>query len=304
MTQINTYMILKRVTIFGFIAIILASCGESSTDTSKINLEETPKEDTVVSDRSEKIEKIFFNIPSPLETTNILKMAGATYEWSLPSNPEVVDDYHTIKYQALNMGVYGADLNYASVFDQTTETMLYLRCAKSLGKQLGVEEVFDEETVDRIDNNLENQDSMQVIISETFWRMDSHLKEGGRESISALIVAGGWVEGVYLATQLANMAPNNENLKQRIAEQKYSLENLIGLLSSYGSEDIDDIIEDLEDLQDMFNEIEEIKTPGENTTDADGVMLIGDQIELKMSDQTLKDITERILELRNEFTRQ
>jgi len=296
-------MKLKRISFYALISFFAVSCGDSTTEETDINVDKTPVKDTVVSDRTEKIENIFFNIPSPLETTNILKKAGATYEWSLPNNPEVVDDYQTIKYQALNMGVYGADLNYASVFDQTTETMLYLRCAKSLGKQLGVEEVFDEETVDRIDNNVENQDSMQVIISETFWRMDSHLKEGGRESISALIVAGGWVEGVYLATQLANLAPENENLKLRIAEQKYSLENLLGLLKSYESDDVKDVIDELEDLHELFNEIEESKTPGENTTDENGVVTIGDKIELKMSEQLLKDITDRVVELRNEFTR-
>lgn len=296
-------MKIKHISFFLFVGLAVSSCGESETDETDVDVDNTVVEDTVVSDRSEKIENIFFNIPSPLETTNILKKAGATYEWSLPNNPEVVDDYQTIKFQALNMGVYGADLNYASVFDQTTETMLYLRCAKSLGKQLGVEEVFDEATVDRIDNNVENQDSMQVIISETFWRMDSHLKEGGRESISALIVAGGWVEGVYLATQLAKLAPNNENLKQRIAEQKYSLDNLLGLLKSYENEDLEDIISELEELQELFNEIEEKRTPGENSTDENGVVTIGGEIELAMSEDLLNEITEKITEIRNEITR-
>ena len=293
----------KYLSFFLLAGLTVASCGESETEETDVDVDNTVVENTTVSDRSEKIENIFFNIPSPLETTNILKKAGATYEWSLPNNPEVVDDYQTIKYQALNMGVYGADLNYASVFDQTTETMLYLRCAKSLGKQLGVEEVFDEETVDRIDNNVENQDSMQVIISETFWRMDSHLKEGGRESISALIVAGGWIEGVYLATQLAKLAPNNANLKQRIAEQKYSLDNLLGLLKSYETEDLEDIIAELEELQELFNEIEEKRTPGKNTTDENGVVTIGGEIELTLTEELLNEITENVTEIRNEITR-
>ena len=126
-----------------------------------------------------------------METSQILQNAGATYEFTLPSNPSAVDDYQSIVEQSLNMGIYGADLNYATVFDQTTETMLYLQCARTLGNELGMEQVFDEETIDRIDWNLEIKDSMQVIITEIFWEMNSYLEEEDRESISTLIIVGG-----------------------------------------------------------------------------------------------------------------
>jgi len=258
--------------------------------------------DNDVQERTEKIENIFFNIPSPLETTTILKNAGATYEMDLPNNPNSVEDYQTIKEQSLNMGIYGADLNYASVFNQTTETMLYLRCAKTLGEELGVEQVFDEETIDRIESNLELDDSMQVIISETFWRMNSFLKEEQRDNISALIVAGGWIEGVFLSSQLAKRSPQNDDLKRRIAEQKYSLDNLIGLINSYEAKDIlTDILEDLEDLRELFKQIGSSEVVGENTVDDNGVTTIGGEITLDMSNELLEEITNRIAEIRNDI---
>ena len=200
------------------------------------------------------------------------------------------------------MGVYGADLNYASVFEQTTETMLYLQCSRTLGKELGVEDIFDEQTIERIEYNLELDDSMQVIISEVFWKMNSYLEEEDRENISTLIIAGGWIEGVYLSTQLARIAPENEALKKRIAEQKYSLENLIGLLESYENNEMaEDILEELKELKQSFDKISSNKTNGENTVDENGVTTIGGAIELQMDNALLEEITAKIVEIRTDI---
>jgi hypothetical protein len=74
---------------------------------------------------------------------------------------------------------------------------------------------------------------MQTISTETVWSLVSELHVEGRERISAWIICGGWLVGVYLASQLAVLNHNNDAIKQRIAEQKYSNENLVKLLESY-----------------------------------------------------------------------
>lgn len=294
-------MNIKQHLLIASIGFLLFSCGEEPKK-NEIDLD-TPEEPTIdIGERSDKIQNIFFNIPSPMETTKILQEAGATYEFTLPSNPSAVDDYQSIVEQALNMGVYGADLNYATVFDKTTETMLYLECARTLGKELGIEQVFDEETIDRIEWNLEIRDSMQVIITEIFWEINSYLEEQDRESISSLIIIGGWVEGVYLSTQLARIAPDNKALKLRIAEQKYSLKNLIGLLNSYEGNDISqDILEELQELDALFSNITEVKIAGENQKNKNGVTTIGGSIKLGMDDALLEEITAKVVEIRTDI---
>ena len=294
-------MNIKQYILIASVGFSLFSCGE---EVKKNEIEiDAPIEPTIdIVERSDKIQKIFFNIPSPIETSQILQEAGATYEFTLPSNPSAVDDYQSIGEQALNMGIYGADLNYATVFDQTTEIMLYLQCARTLGSELGIDQVFDEETIDRIEWNLEVKDSMQVIITEIFWEMSSYLEEQDRQSISTLIILGGWVEGVYLSTQLARIAPDNEGLKLRIAEQKYSLTNLIGLLNSYDSNDISqDILEELIELDAIFSKITAEKTAGENQKDDNGVTTIGGSIKLGMDDSILEEITAKIVEIRTDI---
>jgi hypothetical protein len=261
------------------------------------------KKDSTIQDRTEKIENIFFNIPSPIETVNILKMAGTTYEWNLPLDPMKLDEFTGTTSQALAMGIYGADLNYASVFGQDNDMYMFLSCAEKLGNELGMGQVFTKETTDRIEINVADKDSMQSIISETFWSMDSQLHEEGRESISALIICGGWLEGVYLATQLAVLNPKNDAIKQRIAEQKYSIENLVKLLESYGeSEDLLEITFNMKELEELFQQITESKVISESSVDEDGMPIIGQQISLTMSDELLKKITQLISEIRVDYT--
>jgi len=294
-------MNIKQYILIASIGFLLFSCGEQ-VGNNDLDIG-SPQEPTIeIAERSDKIKNIFFNIPSPMETSQILQNAGATYEFTLPSNPSAVDDYQSIVEQSLNMGIYGADLNYATVFSQTTETMLYLQCARTLGNELGMDQVFDEETIDRIEWNLEIKDSMQIIITEIFWEMNSYLEEDDRESISTLIIVGGWVEGVYLSTQLARIAPENDALKLRIAEQKYSLTNLIGLLNSYEEDDISqDMMEELQELDAIFNKITAVKTTGENHKDENDVTTIGGSIKLGMNDAILEEITAKIAEIRTDI---
>ena len=91
-------------------------------------------------------------------------------------------------------------------------------------------------------------------------------------------------------------------LKSRIAEQKYSLTNLIGLLNSYEDNEISqDILEELIELDAIYSKITEVKTEGVNSTDAEGVTTIGGSIELGMDDAILEEITAKIVEIRTDI---
>lgn len=280
-------------------SVLLVSCGGDKDTTGDGKVVEVKSE---LEDRTENIENIFFNIPSPVETVNILKQAGATYEWNLPLDPKKLDDFSGVVNQALAMGIYGADLNYASVFNQSNDMYMFLSCAEKLGNDLGVGGVFTKDVTGRIEENVENKDSMQTIISETFWQIDNQLMDEGRENVSALIVAGGWLEGIYLATQLSVLNPKNEEIKQRIAEQKYSIENLLNLLKSYeNSKGLEEIIVSYEELKTIFDQIKEVKVT-ENNADEEGMPVVGQKIQLEMSDDLLKELTQKIAEIRADIT--
>ncbi len=280
--------------------LFLYSCEEEKKETTpeaEATIESTKKHE----ERTEKIENIIYNIPSPTETVSILKRAGAKYVFEFPNDPLNVENYQTTAQKGLNMGVYGADLTYATVFNKTTETSFYLNCVTKMGKKLNVENVFNERVNERIQDNVDNRDSMQVIINETFWELDAYLKEQERENVSALIIVGGWIESLYIATQFVKLNPENLEMKQRVAEQKYSLKNLIGLVKGYESKaGMEDVFNTLDELKSIFDEIIETKEKASSQNNSD-VIMIGNKITLEMSDELLKKIIVRVEEIRNEI---
>ncbi len=90
-------------------------------------------------------------------------------------------------------------------------------------------------------------------------------------------------------------------MKQRIAEQKYSLNNLVGLINSYKNKaGVDEVLASLLELKEVFDKIEEKKTSGTSTAD-DGSMIIGNVITLDITDDLMSEIVERVEEIRSEI---
>ncbi len=125
--------------------------------------------------------------------------------------------------KALNLGIYGADLGYVIVYDQTQDAIAYLKTTKQVSDDLGLVGVFNEDIINRFTKNIGNKDSLLVLTSDAFRMGDAYLKDNDRMDVSALILAGGWIESLYLATNISKAKPN-EDITNRIAEQKLSFQ--------------------------------------------------------------------------------
>lgn len=254
--------------------------------------------------RKDEAKKIIYSVPSPVEMASILQKAGSKYDKDILNDLENVSKYTTNDAKALNLGVYGSDLAYTSVFNQTQETMFYLKAAQKLSDELGITNAFNKNTVDRIEANLNSRDSLMQIISDSYLEIDSYLEENERQNISALMVAGGWVEGLHLATKVAMQNPTNKDMMARIADQKVSLDNLLGLLSSYPEdESILSIVNPLLSLKAIFDKINAPAPTNQKVTvnEKTHVATIGgdNDVPAVISPEQLKAISEKTEEIRN-----
>ncbi len=259
------------------IAVALAACTSSNNDKNDVS----GKADTTKAISKEKVskaKKVFSSIPDPVETTKLLKDAGAKYNASYLNPVENASKYSSVKAKALNLGIYGSDLSFISLFDQTQESMLYLKCTNTLASGLGINGAFDENTTTRIQNNLDKKDSLLAIISQSYWTADNYLVENGQPGTSSLIVAGGWIEGLYIATKVA-AATKNETIANQIGQQKTSLANLMELLDNSKAENagIAEVLKSLADLKKIY----------------DGLT------DTKLTDDQLKQISDKAAEIRN-----
>lgn len=284
------------------LGLIIAACNGEDGDN-----ENSSSANTVVDSlKAASAEKIFYSIPSPIEMASVLKASGSSYDNTLPNPVDRKDKYSTIKSRALNLGVYGSDLSYAVVYDNTQESMLYLACAKKLADDLGITSAFSEEKIVRIEENMSNRDSMLAMISDSYWEIDAYLQENERGNVSAYIITGGWIEGIYLGCKIERKlkaSGKNKDIAKRIAEQKASLDNLIALLESYASPDsFGDLIDDLKGLQAIYATIKESETETTATTNADGSTTIGGGSVFEITEEQLSAIDKKVTEIRTKIT--
>ncbi|HRO98469.1 MAG TPA: hypothetical protein PLN54_03460 [Flavobacteriales bacterium] len=281
---------------------LFSACGGEQPQQDQLQVD-NGQDSALVADRMKKTKNIFYNIPSPMETASLLKKAGADYNGKILNDVKNVDKYTAASKQALNLGIYGADLSYASVFNHTQESMFYTSCSKKLADRLGVSTAFNDSTLEAMERSQNDRDALLDIISETYWNVDGYLKENGRDNISALMIAGGWVEGLYIATQVAKTNDSPE-LRQRIAEQKYSLTDLIGLIASYEVDEpaLNGVKADLEALSALYADVA-TATGGESTvTQEGGVTVVGGPAgAATLTDTQLSAIRDKAAAIRNTY---
>lgn len=247
----------------------------------------------------EKVRKIFYAIPSTIEMASMIKKSGASYNSEVLNDINNVTNYTTSRSKAINLGIYGADLSYTSIFNRNQESVFYLSCSKQLAEQLDISNALSDDLLERIEEKVEDRDSLVNIVTETYWSLDSYLKENDRDELSALMVAGGWLEGIYLGTQIYKSGEASEELKQRIVDQKFALEHLVMLLDSHnGSGAVNDVRSDLMAIMDIFERTQE--TNSSNNQVSGGVAVIGGT-KLMMSNSDMTELTQLVQEIRTKY---
>ena len=290
----------KYIYIIILASVLMACGGNESTDivVETILAPVAETEDTL--ERVEKAQMIFRTIPSPLETATLFQEVGVEYNQNITSPISNVSNYVTSIQKALNLGVYGADLSFANIFGQSQESMLYMNCSKILSDGLGVINAFDVETIERMEVNINNRDSLLGLISDAYWIADAHLKENGQDHLSVLIITGGWIEGLYIGSATLNKDAPNKALMQRIADQKYSLNSLIDLLDTYDNESVVEIGGKLKTLQTVYSKIG-VKTGETTVSESEGVATIGGGDVLTFETEIIFEIRTVIKKIRDEI---
>ena len=255
------FLNIKFFLLIGSFTVILSACGSKQDE-----LDVSGDDSMNVGTDSQKIsaQNVFNNIPSRSTILDLTKQANAEYNSQFLNIPDDVNKYALESSRALNLGIYGADLNVASIYDQTQETMLFFKCVSILAKHIGVSNSFDENMGDRMTANQENRDSTLSIISQAFKSADLTLRKNNRPGTSTLLVAGAWIEGLYVACQTAKET-KSEPIVKEIFSQNKSLTNLISLLKSTKvADEAAYITTDLQSIKLMMDE----KTDGIFTVDA------------------------------------
>jgi hypothetical protein len=284
---------------------LLISCKSGGTKTPKEEVTvSVPKDKAAVVEDIKQAEKIFNALPSPLESAMLIKSAGARFDEALLNPVGNVNSYVTNKSMALNLGIYTCDLSFASLYEQTQLIIDYMNAAKKMADGLGILKAIEQSQIDKLEENINNSEVIMEIVSETFMNSNSYLSDNGQPAIAAMVLVGGWFEGLYISTQLVDMKEFNGNkLVGRIIDQKLSIDILINLLeSSKGNPAVDDLIVQVKKLKVVFDKItittSKIRPEFDKTSNT---TILKSEIKTDMTPEVFKELSTTVSEIRKTF---
>jgi hypothetical protein len=278
-------------------SLLIMSCSGDKNKTNENSLLSDSTRSAIV-----KVNNEIFSIPSPIQTAMLIKKSGVAFQKNILNSPEKSEHYTTNFTKALNVGVYGADLGYIAIYDQKQDAFQYMKSVKTLAEELGISDAFNQEIIERFSKNMNNKDSLLSLISVAYRTTNAYLKSNEQNDISGLIVAGGWIEGLHLATEIYSLS-SNEEIKHRIAEQKTSLQRVINILKPYAEKpEYTVLITNLNNLSTMYDSVEYSNTFVQATTDAaKKLTVINCKTEVKISPQQIKDISSQVKIIRKQI---
>lgn len=293
---------IKYLSIGILFVFTLSGCGSNGNNDDSIEQNIESKIDSTATTLI-KFDNTLFSIPSPYEIAYLVKRSNLEFDKNI-LNPYNKSHNYTNNFQkALNLGVYGANLGYLNIYEQNSEAIQYFSVIKILSQELSIENAFDKQTINRVESNLGNKDSLMYIISNSYRKADQYLKDNNRNDIGVLILAGGWIESTYMLTKIGNSGKNQDVLT-RIGEQKHPLDNLIKILSPYynQSKEYADLIDALIDLAYDFDGIDISYTYSAPSVDVKNKLtVINSKSELNMSDEQYKTISDKLEAIRKKI---
>jgi hypothetical protein len=217
------------------------------------------------------------------------------------NDPANVKNYTESMSQALNFGVYSADLAMAASYNEGTNTIAYFKVIRKLGESLNINSAFDETVFKRVEENINSgaSDSLTILSNDTYYDAYSYLQENQRGATLALIVVGGWVESIHILANSGTFVEGSE-FSKRLADQRLTMENLMGFLMDFqDDENIGIIMEELIPLDEFFMNLEVIEGEAISTSEEDGVYVLTGGSDVSMSAADFAILKTLVSDLRN-----
>lgn len=246
---------------------------------------------------------VFYSFPSSQEMFSYIKKdAELVFRTDLVNPTENLSKYIDTKSKTLALGIYLADLSYMTLFNKTSSTYEYIDVITQLSNDLRINLPFKEDFLNRIKNNLNNEDSIVFISDQYSTEIVDYLLQNNKDKTLANIISASYIEGLYIAFNLVNYSDDNPVIR-RIIEQKYSFTNLIKFANKYhydsNTKSTINLLNNIYEIFEKFSEIEESESTLERVNDNKMVLKGGKK--LIISEQEFNELKLIITDVRNKI---
>jgi len=247
---------------------------------------------------------IFYHMLLPVEMAHLFDQVGANYYPDILNPSDNLTRYDSPVKVSLNLGVYGADLSYVKMFQRKDHSVKYLSAIHAMSAELEIPEHYYDDLLDNLEVYVSNKDSLAKVSVTLFKTVDEYLRSTGNGSAAALIMMGGWVESLYISTQIYQNDQQNIRLMEKISEQKYSLNSLISLMSNYHNEpEITEYLLMLKNLRRSYDKFEIYFKVEDVDVDTINKKISASKYYIDASPEQILEISNKLSALRNRIIR-
>jgi hypothetical protein len=247
--------------------------------------------------------EINYGLLTPTEITSIFARLHIPHDKTI-LNPTSNKDLYTRSAQAsLNLGIYGVDFGYIKMFGLGQEMINYIIAVKDLANKVGIPDKFLMDPMKKLQGDESNADTIMALVNKSYTDIENHLRKDGRESVAGLMLMGGWIEAVYITTELLYNPENpDKQVVEKIAQQKYTLTSLLGFMRNYYDDPV--VVyytKKLIYLKRMFDTFDIYFKIGDLQIDTTRKVLLASGSDVTISIETLNKIRDYIAKLRTEM---
>lgn len=267
----------------GFILLLLIisfTCLSSCKNSTARKLQKKAEKEQVKVIENQ-IETNVYPLPTSAAVIKMLTELQVGYIIGISNPVDNSKKYFSSPTRAINLGVYGADLSYATLYNIQQEVINYLDVIRSLSNELNMSKIYNEDLYTKIKQNFDNRDELVKILTSAFNDTYSYLSDNDQQTLALLVVGGAWVEGMYLTTHVSDAAYQVAGISRVLLEQKKSFELYLEITKSYLNDpSVGDFIKLLDPVKKVY-----------------------EGIGTSLNEQNIKDITKVIVGVRDQIVK-
>jgi hypothetical protein len=238
--------------ILPFLILSFMGCNSGSGNKKAAASKNKSTEAQQVKTIEKQISKNVYPIPTSAAIIKMLTELEVGYGIGITNPPENSKKYYTNKTRSINLGVYGADLSYATLYNVSQEVANYMDVIRSIANDLNMSKIYNAPLYDSVKNNFDNKDRLVQILTNAFNDTYAYMSENDQQTLALLVVGGAWVEGMYLTCNISEAAYQVAGIAKVLLEQKKSFDLYIDLTKPYMD---DPLIKDFVNILDPIKKV-------------------------------------------------
>lgn len=287
----------------GIMIAITVSCRNNKSEKKSIIPSFSTYSDTTGGGTAPARKEILYGLLTPTEVTAMFGRLGIQYNQTVLNPTENKNLYTSSSKASINLGIYGVDFGYIKMFGIGQKMIDYILTVKDMSNKLGIPAELLMAPIRKMESDMSDPDTIMALVNKSYSDIENHLRKDGRESTAGLMLMGGWVEALYITTQLLyDPAKPDREVIEKIAQQKYTLTSLLGFMRNYYDDPV--VVyytKKLIFLKRYFDTFDIYFKIGDLQIDTSRKVLQASGCDMTISQETLNNIRNYVAKLRTEM---